>query len=404
MIYIVEKIDSSGKKIKEIVYAENIEDIFKKIEYEHSIPINIFQLPSYLSFFAKFFLKKRIKKEEIIEVLENLHLVIKSGMPIQSGMEDIAKETQNKDLKEILNKISMEVKEGSSLSLAVSKYEKIFTPTIVNLIKIGEATGELQDTLKKGSEFLKRIENIKKKAKQALIYPSFAFLAIFGAMLVWILYVLPKIIETFKEMNIELPWITKAVISFSNFMQEYILLVAAIIFLMIFIFKLLLSKSYKFRYKFSQFLLKVPILSKFIQYFNIAFFSEYLRLSVASGLPIFDALKTLQENIKNEVFKKHIKDAIDKIAKGSRISDALKESNLYTPFTIRMIAMGEESGELESQLKYISDFYYEKVDFMAQNVAKFIEPIVIIVLGLFMAVIMLALFGPVYDLVSKVSA
>ncbi|WP_281951519.1 type II secretion system F family protein [Nitrosophilus kaiyonis] len=403
MFYIVEKIDTNGKKIKEVVKSSNIEEVLKKIENENAIPLNIFELPAFLSFFELLFSRKKIKKEDIIEILENLHLIIKSGMPIQAGLEDMAKESSNKDLKDMLIDISTSIKEGNSLSNSIRKYEKYFSPTIINLVKIGEATGELQSTLKKGADFLSRIENIKKKAKQAMIYPSFAFFAIFSAMLVWILYVLPKIIDAFKEMDVELPWITKAVISFSNFMQEYFFWILLFFIIAISGFIIFLKKNYKFRYKMSQLLLKTPVVSKFIIFFNIAFFSEYLRLSVVSGLPIFDALKTLQENIKNEVFKKHIENAIEKIAKGSRISDALKESNLYTPFTIRMIAMGEDSGALEEQLQHISDYYYEKVDYMAQNVAKFIEPIVIIVLGIFMAVIMLALFGPVYDLVSKVT-
>lgn len=404
MFFYIEKIESDGKKISTFKSFEDIGEVLEKLEAEGSTPLKIIRLPKIFSSIAEIFLKKRVKKEEIIEILENLHLIIKSGMPLQTGLEDMAKETENRDLKEILIDISLDLKNGHSLSHAVKKYENHFSPTIVNLIKIGEKTGELESTLKKGADFLSRIENIRKKAKQAMIYPSFAFFAIFGAMLVWILYVLPKIIETFKEMNIELPWITKAVISFSNYMQEYILFIFVFFVILFVLLKVIIKNSYKIRYKFSQLLLKIPILSKFIIYFNIAFFSEYLRLSVVSGLPIFDALKTLQENIRNEVFKKHIKEAIEKIARGSRISDALKGSKLYTPFTIRMIAVGEESGELEEQLKYISDFYYEKVDYMAQNVAKFIEPIVIIVLGLFMAMIMLALFGPVYDLVSKVAA
>jgi type II secretory pathway component PulF len=127
-----------------------------------------------------------------------------------------------------------------------------------------------------------------------------------------------------------------------------------------------------------------------------------MKLTISSGLPLLDGLNTLKENTNNEVYKQAIEEIIKDIESGKRISDAIKDVNLYPLFAVRMISMGEDSGELENQLTIISDFYYSKIDYLAQNLSKMIEPIMIFILGAFMAIIMLALFGPIYTLIGNI--
>ncbi len=401
MIFFIKKIDKNGKSVIYLDTFDNISEAVEFIESEGSIPITIFPLPKIFSFILAPFFKPRIKKEEIIEILDNFHLIIKSGIPIQTAIEDLIKESKNPYLQKILRHISITLQNGYSLSAAIEKYRHLFTSVIVSLIKIGEQTGNLEVTLKKGADFLKKIEDIKKKVKQAMIYPSFAFVAIMTAMLVWLLYVLPKIVKVFKEMDVELPSITVFVMNVSNFLQKQIgfLFISSVLLIAMFVF---LLRYEKVKYYFDKFLLKLPIFKQFITYFNTAFFAEYMRLTVSSGLPLLEGLKTLKENTSNLVYKKAIEEILYDIQKGYRISDAIKDVHLYPLFMVRMIAMGEDSGELEKQLTTISDFYYSKIDYMAQNLSKIIEPLLIFVLGIFMAIIMLALFGPIYTLIGKI--
>ncbi len=401
MIFFIKKIDKNGKSVIYLDTFDNISEAVEFIESEGSIPITVFPLPKIFSFILAPFFKPRIKKEEIIEILDNFHLIIKSGIPIQTAIEDLIKESKNPYLQKILRHISITLQNGYSLSAAIEKYRHLFTSVIVSLIKIGEQTGNLEVTLKKGADFLKKIEDIKKKVKQAMIYPSFAFVAIMTAMLVWLLYVLPKIVKVFKEMDVELPSITVFVMNVSNFLQKQIgfLFISSVLLIAMFVF---LLRYEKVKYYFDKFLLKLPIFKQFITYFNTAFFAEYMRLTVSSGLPLLEGLKTLKENTSNLVYKKAIEEILYDIQKGYRISDAIKDVHLYPLFMVRMIAMGEDSGELEKQLTTISDFYYSKIDYMAQNLSKIIEPLLIFVLGIFMAIIMLALFGPIYTLIGKI--
>jgi len=401
MIFFIKKLEPNGKKIS---YFDSFEDIAEAVEYieaEGSVPIEVKPVPKIISPFFSFFLRPHIKKETVIEILENFHLIIKSGIPIQTAIEDMIKENKNRYVKKMLKDISINLQKGHSFSYALERYTRYFTKFIVSLIKIGEQTGNLENTLKNGSAFLKKIEDLKKSFKQAMIYPSFAFVAISGAIFVWLLYVLPKIIGFFKEMDIELPTITVMVMNFSEFMQNYFSYIL-IFFILLAVTVAFSLKNKKFKYFFDKIILKIPLLKKFVLYFNSAYFSEYVKLTVSSGLPLLEGLKTLQENTSNAVFKEAVENITENIKKGMSISDAIKNTGIYPLYMERMIAIGEETGELENQLHLISEYYYSKITYMAENISKVIEPALLIFMAIFIAVIMLSIFGPLYTMIGKI--
>ena len=164
--------------------------------------------------------------------------------------------------------------------------------------------------------------------------------------------------------------------------------------------KFYIIRSKKVRWYTDHFILKIPIIKHVISGFNIAFISEYLRLALVSGVPLLGALETLKNNISNEIFKEALVNASTEVTKGNQLSSALSKSKLFTPFTIRMMSVGESSGALEAQLGHIADYYNKKVDYYAENIGKFIEPLVLMIVGGFMALIMVGLMGPMYDLIS----
>lgn len=382
--------------------AQNYEMLLHKLDQEHAMALSIKEIPSFIGALipAK---GKKISIEEIIEVIENLQLVVKSGLPLYQGLMDLAQESDNPRLKEMLIHIATEVSRGKSLSAAFEPYKYTLGTMMLNLIKIGEDTGRLEITLKRGASFLRRTNALKKKAKSALIYPSFALFAVTGAMLIWMVYVLPQMSELFVEMGIELPAITLFLMHTSDFLAEYFLYLAAGLVALVILFKLFHKKYMKMRFATDAFILKIPIVHQIVKGFNIAFISEYLRLAFSSGIPIYDSLNTLQKNINNELYKKALQEATDAIASGSQLSSAFGNTKIFSPFTVRMMAVGEAAGTLEDQLALISEYYYEKVDYYAENIGKIIEPVVLIIVGGFMALVMVGLMGPIYDLISDMS-
>jgi len=400
MRFFVKTITKEGKTAFDFIESPDYGALLKKLKEDESVPVSISQIPLLVSRFIPSS-RKQVTENEVVELMESLHLVIKSGLPLYEGLHDLAKESDSKQFKDMLLYIANAVNSGQSLSVAFEAYKKVIGTIILNLIKIGEDTGQLELTLKRAAEFLKRTIALKKKAKGALIYPSFAFVAVLGAMFVWMIYVLPQMLDLFKSMDLKLPPLTLGIIATSNFLSAYWMHMIVFIVLFIVGFKIAHKKYQKVRLFSDKMVLKIPIIKQIVSGFNIAFITEYLRLALVSGVPIFNALQSLEENLKNEVFKEALKTATDEVRKGSQISMAFSKTDVFTPFTIRMIGVGESSGSLDSQLNLISEHYYERVSYFAENIGKVIEPVVLIFVGGFMALVIAGLMGPMYDLISQ---
>lgn len=401
MQFIIKSITDKGKVALSLSEADDYDYLLRKLKQQKVVALNITPLPNYISVLIPKGGRK-VTADEVVELMENLHLVIKAGLPLYQGLQDLAEDSDSKRFKEMLLYIADAVHNGKSLSVAFEKYKDVVGSIILNLIKIGEETGQLEHTLKRAASFLKRTAALKKKAKGALIYPTFAFVAVMGAMLVWMMYVLPQMTGLFKEMDMVLPPLTLAIIAMSDFLTNYIAYLIVGIILFIIAFKVLYKKNQKFRYHVDLMVLKIPVIKQIISGFNIAFITEYLRLALVSGVPVFGALQTLVGNITNEPFKLALENTKNDVAKGSQISTALAKTKMFTPFTLRMISVGESAGSLDAQLELVSSFYYERVDYFAENIGKVIEPVVLIFVGGFMALVIAGLMGPMYDLISQV--
>ena len=286
MHFIVTAISLEGRKSINFIESKSYEDLLKKLRQDKVIIIKIAEIPNFLSLLIPK-AGKKISPNDVIELLNALHLIIKSGLPLHQGIIDLADDTDNKRFKNMLLNIADDINNGKSLSMAFERYRDIFGSMIINLIQIGEDTGQLELTLKRGASFLSRTVSLKKKAKSALIYPSFALSAVMGAMLIWMIYVLPQMTILFKEMDIKLPPLTLFMMALSDFLTNYIVYMISGIVIFSILFKIAHKKNERVRWYVDVILLKIPVIKEIISSFNIAFISEYLRLAVVSGVPIF---------------------------------------------------------------------------------------------------------------------
>ncbi|MBX0313208.1 MAG: type II secretion system F family protein [Sulfurihydrogenibium sp.] len=403
--YSIEAIDNEGNVIKKIVDVESEIDVKYLLQRDGLILIDYKPVPGIIVKLRKInpFKREKVKAVEIIELFENLHLMIKSGIPISVAINDLSEESHNKHLKSMLEDIHKVIMSGGSLYEGFNKYKDVFGDVILTLIKVGEETGGLERVLKDAAIHLKRIEDIKAKTKQALIYPSFTFIAVLGSMIFWMVYVLPKMLETFQNFGINLPIATKFLIWMSDFTRHYVGFIIIFTILFFVAFKTLRKTNREIKFYTDKIFLKIPILGSVLTYFNYAFISEYMMLMIKAGVNLSRVLEILGDSLGNEVFKRGVINAKDLIIGGESLSEAFKKQNLYSPMIIRMLNVGENTGQLEEQLNYIANYYYEKVDYISQNIAKIIEPLLISFVGLFMLMIILGLIGPIYDLISVVS-
>ncbi|WP_299239137.1 type II secretion system F family protein [Sulfurihydrogenibium sp.] len=402
--YNIEAVDREGNVIKKVIEVENEIDIKDLLQRDGLFLVDYKPASDFIVKLKKInpFKRKKIKAVEIVELFENLHLMIKAGVPVSVAINDLSKEMQNKHLKFILEDIYKIITSGGSLYEGFSKYKNVFGDVILTLVKVGEETGGLEKVLKDAAVYLKRIEDIKAKTKQALIYPSFTFVAVLGSMIFWMVYVLPKMLEAFQNFNIDLPITTRILIWMSEFTRKYIVFIIIFIVLFFAVLKILRKNNREIKFHTDRILLKLPVIGIILTYFNYAFISEYMMLMVKAGVNLSRILEVLGNSLGNEVFKRGVINARGLIIGGESLSEAFRKQNLYSPMIIRMLNVGENTGQLEEQLSYISNYYYEKVDYISQNIAKMIEPLLISFVGIFMLIIILGLMGPIYNLISVV--
>ncbi len=400
--YQVKAVDNAGRSVSRTIEAENDIQLLSFLEFLNLTPIKISKKPEFIGKFQSLLHFRRIKRKELIDMFENMHLLVKSGVPLGAGIWDMADDMENPAIRDMLHDVAYRVQSGLSFSSAMKKYERVLGTIAVNLIAIGEETGSLDRVFKDIADHYARIEDFKSKVKQALIYPAFAVTAIFIALIFWLVFVLPRLSELFQGLNVELPGITLAVLGVSKFVQKYILWLTAGFFLLFAGFNLLRLKNEKFRYYTDKAFLKTPIIKMILYNFNYAFFSEYMRLMVTAGVPLIDTLETLRDSFNNRVFKRALAFMKTYVSEGGSISGAMKRTKLFPSLMVRMIAVGEETGGLDDQLEYLSEYYYNKLDYITQNIAKIIEPVIIMTVGALMAVIMISLLLPIYELISRI--
>ena len=397
-LFWVRFLTSDGKKHKEIIEAAHVNELLRRFEKRSIQPLSIRSIPIILRFMIKVFSKK-VTKSDMVELLTNLHIIVRSGIPLYQGLEDLIQEQDHPVIKSMLQDVSEQISSGVSLSNAFELYQRYFGKVIINLIRIGEETGTLETTLYKSAQFLKRSYELRRKVFSALIYPAVVVGIVFVTILVWFVFVLPMLAELFHQMDKTLPLLTQILMHISTWMQLYIKDLLMVLAVIVFLLFLLYRQSKAFQQKFDLFMMRLPLVGKVIKFYNNAYIMEYLQLALSSGTPLYNAIETVGNNIQNYHYRSSLKQIKNALLKGDQLSVALQNAQLFTPFTVRMLHIGEKSGKIENQLQTVSEYYYEKVDDYAQNISKIIEPTLIIVMGGFFALIMVAMMGPIFDIV-----
>lgn len=402
--FFVKAVDSNGKKVSRIFSFDSEESLTVYLKQINLIPINIYRIPRIVALILRYspLRKKSLNYFELSELFSNLHVIARSGIPIVRGLGDLAESAKNNNLKIMLIHMVSMIENGASIPDAFRKYTDVFGENVITMIDVGVETGNIDVIFDKISKYYKRIGEITSKIKQSLIYPAFTLSILILTISFWIVYVLPKIVEAFENFGIELPLITKLIIAGSDFLKKYFLFIIFAVFLLFVLIKFLRKENEEFKLRTDLIVLKFPILGKLITYFYYAFISEYMKVMISAGINISRTLEILKTSIANDVFKYAIQSALIEITKGSSISESFKRQSIFEPMIIRIIQVGETSGRLDEQLGFVSEYYYQKVDYMSDNMVKMIEPVIMTVGGIFMFIMILGLIGPIYQLMSTI--
>jgi type IV pilus assembly protein PilC len=332
----------------------------------------------------------------------NLKVMISAGVPLPRAIVSLSQQTKNKKFKTTLEKISEKIVKGEKFSDVLSLFPQIFNEFYQNMIKVAEETGKLEDILEILAKQMERENELKSKIKGAMIYPAVIVCALIGVGILMLVMVVPKLAETFKELEVQLPLTTRIVISLGTFLaKNFLFLFIFLIFLIFLLFQFLRTKIGK--RMFDKILLSLPIFSSLVKKSNSASTARSLSSLISAGVSLPKALEITANTLGNVFYKEALFQAAEKVRKGGRLSESLKSYQKIYPLTlISMIEVGEETGETSEVLSKIADFYESEVTDTAKNLASVIEPILMLIIGGAVGFFAVSMVQPMYSMLQAI--
>ncbi len=340
---------------------------------------------------------KKIPQKDLALFTRQLATLIESGVNILNSLKIIADQNPNKYLRLILADIAVQIKDGKSLSQSLSSHPELFSGLYSAMIHAGEASGNLNETLKRLASFMEKEEELKNSVISALTYPLFVLFVGIATVVVLLTFVIPRLITMFDDMGQMLPLPTKILISVSDFMRNYWWLIIAVLFVLVFIIKRVRSSA-QGRIVIDGIKLNSPVISELTLKTEIGRLMRILSLLLSSGVPIISALDTSLSLVQNEVVKSEIAVFKDEITKGASFSACLKKSRLFPKFVSNIVTVGEETGTLEKSLLRIADDYDRDIDRYLKSLTRLLEPVIILAIGLIVGFIVLSMLLPIFQI------
>ncbi|OGX46349.1 MAG: hypothetical protein A2216_03690 [Omnitrophica WOR_2 bacterium RIFOXYA2_FULL_45_12] len=339
----------------------------------------------------------RIRSKDITVFSRQLASLLKSGVPILRAIETISEQSENHKLKAILKNVHNSIKDGSTFSSAFLRYPNVFAPIYIAIIRSGEDSGALPEALLRIAEYRLKQEEVISRVRMAMAYPLFMGLVGCGTIVFMLTFVMPKLTRLFSGMSQSLPFPTRMLMTASSFLRQWYPLI--IIFLAVFIFVLRAQARTKAgRLYLSSFILRLPLLGKFILKAELGRFSRTLGLLIKNGISILRAIDIAIPALDNEVIKNILRQSHKDLEQGGSFGKSLKKSRLIPVFMSNLIIIGEESGKLDDALAETAFSYERDTDESLKTMANLLEPLMILVMGLIVGFIVVAMLLPVFEM------
>lgn len=338
-----------------------------------------------------------VKTKDRVIFTRQLGTMIKSGLPIVQALHVLSEQTTNPKFKQMISDMAASIEGGSSFSGALAKYPKVFDKVYVNLVKAGEASGKLEETLNRLATQQEKSYRLAGKIKGAMLYPAFVFLALIAATIIMLIVVIPPLKTIFEDAGAQLPlatqiliWLSDAVLAYWYlFLLGTVILVAAARWYL----STLGGKSVLDQLK-----LKAPLFGGLFQKIYISRLTRTLAALFGSGVSILEALDITADSVGNQVYAKALRDASKQVESGAPLSQPIKANPIFPPLVPQMISVGEQTGKMDQVLTKLADFYEEEVDTLTKNISTLLEPIIMVVMGIGVGGLLIAILMPIYSL------
>ncbi|MFP7493486.1 type II secretion system F family protein [Terribacillus saccharophilus] len=387
--------DLLGKQKRGKVQAANKSEALDKLLSQQLIVIELRELNRTLNKELSF--GKRVKKKEFIIFLRQLSTLIEAGVPLVEATGLLKEQTKDKFLKETLKYVVNDLVEGVRFSDSVENHPRIFPELFVNMIRAGEASGELDDVLNKMAVYYEKQYDMRQKVITALSYPFFVALVAVAICIALLVIVFPQFTGMFASMDAELPAYTALVLSLSEGMQKYWYLGLPVLLLCAVFYKVIVSNP-KGKLFIDTVKLKIPVLGSFYQKAILARMTRTLSSLLESSVPILDALQISSRILQNKVMEQVMKECYETVEKGDSLAGPLERHWAFPAMVTQMIRVGEKSGSLDGLLHRAADFYEKELDYAAERLKALLEPVLILVLSIMVGSIVTAVILPMFTL------
>ncbi|MBN2283521.1 MAG: type II secretion system inner membrane protein GspF [Deltaproteobacteria bacterium] len=402
-VYEYNALNTKGKNLKGIIDADSIALARQKLRERALYPVELRETsakvrPGGALSRSAGNLFRRVGLREVSVMTRQLATLLDAGLPLVPSLTVLISQTVNPQLKKTLAQVKEEVNEGNSLAQSISHYPGVFSPFFVNMVRAGEASGALNVVLKRLADFNESRQALQGRIRAALTYPIFMF--IIGSLVVFFLttFIVPQITEIFRDMNQTLPGITVFLITVSGILRSFWLLILLFMCAAIFSLHHLFTKTSRGRYLWDRIKLRTPFVGGLIHRMAIARFGRTLGTLLQSGVPLLNALAIVKNVVSNELIADVIQDAGKDVEEGQGLAATLSKSSLIPPLAVQMIAVGEQTGNLEEMLFRLSDSYEREVESNIMVITSLLEPVMILVMGLMVAFIVVSILLPIFEM------
>ena len=345
----------------------------------------------------KAFQRKKVKVDDVVLFSRQLATMIEAGIPIIQALEALQEQADQPAFRKVIGQVKEEIQHGSTLANAFSKHPQVFDMLFVNMVRVGETGGVLNEVLDRISTYMEKILKLKRKIQSALTYPAVVVTMAIIITTILIVKVVPTFAEIYSSFGEKLPPMTQLLIFISDIIRKYLLWIIFAIFVLV-TAVVRWHKTYRGARVIDGAVLKLPIFGELIRKVILSRFSRTLATLVQSGVPILESLEIVQRTVGNTVVADVVDDVREHVREGESIATPLEKTDVFPKMVTRMISIGEKSGEIEKMLLKVAEFYDDQVDRAVEGLTSIIEPVIIGFLGIVIGFIVIALFMPIMNI------
>ncbi|MFQ6606863.1 MAG: type II secretion system F family protein [Fidelibacterota bacterium] len=398
--------DESGARREGEISADSLDMAMKKLDTNGQVVISLKEVDTSWEFLGPFIdeinlsierFKARIPLSNLVFFTRQLATMYSAGLTLERAIQGLATEEKHPRFKKVLLVVADNIRKGLSLSEAFNRHPGVFSGLYVALTKAGEVSGNLNEILDQLATYLENLDDIRRKVRSALTYPTFMLIFLTAMMSAMFMWIIPMFSDVYAQLGASLPAATRTLVAVSEWVSLHF---GQIIFIVLFsiVGLWLVSKTRRGGFVIDSIKLRLPVFGALIDQSILNKFAKTLSILLGAGVPVIESMNLMKRIVANRVYEVAIEDATDSIRDGFNISTALRKTEVFSPIMLQLSSTGEETGELDSLLNHAADYYYKQVNALVERMTTLIEPLLILMVGLVIAVMVIVTYLPVFYL------